>query len=88
MTCNQHFNNINIFTEFGDLSPIQMLALFNTFINWPEYKESPFLATMESALVKMESTIDSDMKTDGLEIPDIDDHTIVNSSIDKDELYK
>lgn len=46
--------NINIWTEFGDLSPSQTLTLFDQFINWPEYKQSPFIACLENNLMKME----------------------------------
>ncbi|CAL1679509.1 unnamed protein product [Lasius platythorax] len=35
-----------IFTQFGDLTPAQMMELFKEFKSWPEYNESNFLATM------------------------------------------
>lgn len=38
---------ITIFTEFGELTPSQILTLFNEFVNWPEFQQSPFLQTME-----------------------------------------
>ncbi|CAO1431609.1 unnamed protein product [Diamesa hyperborea] len=47
--------NINIWTEFGDLSPTQTLTLFDQFISWKEYKQSPFIACLENNLMKMES---------------------------------
>lgn len=33
---------MNVFTKFGDLSPEQLLLLFNQFSSWPEYEESIF----------------------------------------------
>ncbi|XP_019554065.3 dimethyladenosine transferase 2, mitochondrial [Aedes albopictus] len=38
---------MTIFTEFGELTPSQILTLFNEFISWPEFQQSPFLQTME-----------------------------------------
>uniref|UniRef100_A0A1B0FHF6 rRNA adenine N(6)-methyltransferase n=1 Tax=Glossina morsitans morsitans TaxID=37546 RepID=A0A1B0FHF6_GLOMM len=49
---------INIYTEFGDLNPNQMLALFRKFRTWPEYKESSFLASLESTLLRTVTTSD------------------------------
>lgn len=66
-----YYDNMNIFTEFGDLSPSNMLSLFDTFIGWPEYKESPFLTSMEANMVKMETSMET---VDGLAIPEEDDH--------------
>ena len=43
-------NNINIYTEFGDLRPTQVLTLFNQFINWPEYQECSFGPSLENVL--------------------------------------
>lgn len=43
-------NNINIYTEFGDLRPTQVLTLFNQFINWPEYPECSFRPSLENVL--------------------------------------
>uniref|UniRef100_A0A1B0GI22 Dimethyladenosine transferase 2, mitochondrial n=1 Tax=Lutzomyia longipalpis TaxID=7200 RepID=A0A1B0GI22_LUTLO len=51
-----HRGDFNIFTQFGDLTPSQMLSLFQQFRNWPEYRQSPFLALMESNLLKMLAT--------------------------------
>uniref|UniRef100_A0A1B0DNZ7 rRNA adenine N(6)-methyltransferase n=1 Tax=Phlebotomus papatasi TaxID=29031 RepID=A0A1B0DNZ7_PHLPP len=48
-----HRQDINIFTQFGDLTPSEMLSLFQQFRNWPEYKQSPFLSLMENSLIKM-----------------------------------
>ncbi|KAG8183141.1 hypothetical protein JTE90_029499 [Oedothorax gibbosus] len=38
---------MNVFTKFGDLSPKQLLALFNQFSSWPEYENSVFHAAMQ-----------------------------------------
>ncbi|XP_058461497.1 dimethyladenosine transferase 2, mitochondrial [Malaya genurostris] len=38
---------ISIFTEFGELTPSQMISLFNEFRNWPEYRQSQFLTMLE-----------------------------------------
>ncbi|GFQ91290.1 rRNA adenine N(6)-methyltransferase [Trichonephila clavata] len=38
---------MNVFTRFGDLSPEQLLMLFNQFSSWPEYEESIFQLSMK-----------------------------------------
>ncbi|XP_059614274.1 dimethyladenosine transferase 2, mitochondrial [Phlebotomus argentipes] len=48
-----HHRDMNIFTQFGDLTPAEMLSLFYQFRNWPEYKQSPFLSLVENNLLKM-----------------------------------
>lgn len=53
------YENINIFTQFGDLSPSQMLTLYLQFVSWPGFKRSPFLAALESSLIKMETSSES-----------------------------
>uniref|UniRef100_A0A1A9VZA8 rRNA adenine N(6)-methyltransferase n=1 Tax=Glossina brevipalpis TaxID=37001 RepID=A0A1A9VZA8_9MUSC len=47
--------NINIYTEFGDLCPNQMLALFRKFRSWPEYKQSSFLASYDNTMLRIAS---------------------------------
>ncbi|XP_043255041.1 dimethyladenosine transferase 2, mitochondrial [Colletes gigas] len=37
--------NYNIFTQFNDLSPIQMYDLFMEFQSWPEYETSAFVSS-------------------------------------------
>ncbi|XP_055911186.1 dimethyladenosine transferase 2, mitochondrial [Eupeodes corollae] len=69
------FPNLNIHTEFGDLTPNQMLTLFCQFRNWPEYKDSSFLASLENSLLKLEASVDGNV--DVLEVPEEDDVTIV-----------
>lgn len=85
VSINDQYKNMNIFTEFGDLTPSQILTLFNAFINWPEYKECPFLSSLENALLKLETSMDSSTK-DALEIHDDNGssgETTVDDSYDK-----
>nr|CAD7394707.1 unnamed protein product [Timema cristinae] len=49
---------INIFTEFGDLTPHEILLIFQDFLSWPEYPMCTFPASVETALLKMEPTSD------------------------------
>ncbi|KAL6434016.1 hypothetical protein ACFW04_005874 [Cataglyphis niger] len=35
-----------IFTQYGDLTPVQIMELFKEFKSWPEYNESNFLTSM------------------------------------------
>ncbi|XP_025407130.1 dimethyladenosine transferase 2, mitochondrial isoform X2 [Sipha flava] len=53
--CGPHFiaQGYTIFTQFGDLTPPQILKLFLKFISLPEYKDSPFLSSMESRIAKL-----------------------------------
>lgn len=66
-----HFlKNIDIFTEFGELPPSQVLQLFLIMLEHPDFNASPFIPMMESNLVKDE-TIDSDLvEVDGKIIDD------------------
>lgn len=52
-------DHIDIFSQFGDLSPSQILTLYLQFISWPGFKRSPFQASMESSLIKMETSSES-----------------------------
>ncbi|KAE9524919.1 hypothetical protein AGLY_014969 [Aphis glycines] len=53
--CGPHFiaQGYTIFTQFGDLTPPQILRLFLKFISLPEYNDSPFLNSMESRIAKL-----------------------------------
>lgn len=53
LTVNDFVDNINIFTQFGNLTPTQILTTFNEFINWPEYESCAFVDVLEKALIKM-----------------------------------
>ncbi|KYM97609.1 PREDICTED: dimethyladenosine transferase 2, mitochondrial isoform X2 [Cyphomyrmex costatus] len=39
-----------IYTQFGDLTPEQILELFKEFKSWPEYKESHFIDSMNDSV--------------------------------------
>lgn len=64
--------NVNIFTEFGDLRPTQVLTLFDQFSQWPEYKESSFNASLETTLMKLHTNPDDSV--DGIDLPEEDDN--------------
>lgn len=53
--CGPYFiaQGYTIFTQFGDLTPPQILHLFLKFISLPEFNHSPFLNSMESRIVKL-----------------------------------
>jgi dimethyladenosine transferase 2, mitochondrial len=59
LTAQDFVPNINIFTEFGDLTPTQVFTLFDLFINWPEYKDSSFKPSLDSMLMKMNAAVES-----------------------------
>lgn len=52
-------DGMTIFTEFGDLTPQEILSLFHKFVSWPEYPVCPFIASMETSFTKMESGTDT-----------------------------
>ncbi|CAG2057133.1 unnamed protein product, partial [Timema podura] len=71
---------INIFTEFGDLTPHEILLIFQDFLSWPEYPMCTFPASMETALLKMEPAsddFDKDMEDTSFDthvnVDDLDD---------------
>jgi dimethyladenosine transferase 2, mitochondrial len=53
---NEIINNLNIFTEFGELTPNQAFTIFHQFVNFPEFKHSNFGASLEQALIKSANT--------------------------------
>lgn len=55
LSTEDYYEDLDIFTEFGDLSPTQMLTLFDQFINLPNYKDSLFVASLENTLLKLDS---------------------------------
>lgn len=65
-----YFPNINIYTQFGDLTPSQFLTLFTLFRQWPEYGESSFLASFENNMIKMEGS--AEYSVDGIAEDDDD----------------
>jgi len=38
--------NYTVYTQFGDLTPAQILEIFKEFKSWPEYNEDNFLSSM------------------------------------------
>lgn len=52
LATDDYYPHLNIYTEFGDLSPNQMLSLFFVFRNSPEFEESSFLSHMETTMLK------------------------------------
>lgn len=72
-----YYKDMNIFTQFGDLNPSEMLTLFTQFRSWPEYAQSPFLASMEHNLLKTETA--SDINGNVIDIID-DEETAVPST--------
>lgn len=71
------FEKINIFTEFGDLSPTQMLTLFDQFVNLPNYKECSFVASLENTLLKLHSNPSEKFDTLDLTLHDEDESEAV-----------
>ncbi|XP_031343753.1 dimethyladenosine transferase 2, mitochondrial-like isoform X1 [Photinus pyralis] len=66
-----HFaNSIDIFTEFRELRPSEILQLFLIMLEHPDFHASPFIPMMESHLVKDE-TIDSDLVESDDKLSDI-----------------
>ncbi|KAF8794448.1 26S proteasome non-ATPase regulatory subunit like protein [Argiope bruennichi] len=51
---------MNVFTRFGDLSPEQLLMLFNQFSSWPEYEESTFHVSLRRYYGKKSFPFDDD----------------------------
>lgn len=53
--CGPHFiaQGYTIFTQFGDLTPLQILDIFLNFISLPEFNDSTFLSSMESRITKL-----------------------------------
>lgn len=75
-------HNINIYTEFGDLRPTQVLTLFDQFINWPEYQECSFGASLESVLMKIHSNPDETVN----ELKEEDDESKTEKSEDETKI--
>mgnify|MGYP000563071839 CR=1 FL=1 len=69
--------DMTIHTEFGDLTPHQILSLFHEFSSWPEYPDSPFLSSMETMLMLMEQSGEESLKSTVGDEDNIEDETIV-----------
>uniref|UniRef100_W8AS10 rRNA adenine N(6)-methyltransferase n=1 Tax=Ceratitis capitata TaxID=7213 RepID=W8AS10_CERCA len=61
MSNRDFYPHLNIYTQFGDLSPSQMLTLFTQFRQWHEYGQSSFLASLENTLLKMEAAVEENI---------------------------
>lgn len=70
--------DIDIFTQFGNLEPDEILSIFKEVMNHPGYSESPFLAMVESQLLKSE-TIETDLVRDNI---DKDVHEDIDEKIE------
>ncbi|ETN67550.1 RrnaAD, ribosomal rRNA adenine dimethylase [Anopheles darlingi] len=55
LAANDYLEKMTIYTEFGELTPSQVLTLFNEFINWSEFHQSPFVQAVESQKPKQRS---------------------------------
>ncbi|XP_055536748.1 dimethyladenosine transferase 2, mitochondrial [Wyeomyia smithii] len=44
---NDYPERVTIFTKFGELTPSQILTIFNDFISWPEFRQSAFVQSAE-----------------------------------------
>ncbi|KAL7729838.1 hypothetical protein ACLKA6_014695 [Drosophila palustris] len=73
MSTRDYFPGINIYTQFGDLTPSQILTLFTQFHRWPEYSESSFLASLENTLLKLESVTDEQVLDESVNLAEEDD---------------
>ncbi|XP_052902360.1 dimethyladenosine transferase 2, mitochondrial [Anopheles moucheti] len=79
LSSNDYADNMNIYTEFGELTPTQVLTLFNEFINWSEFHQSPFMQAVESQKHKqrlLRNLDDEDMTEESGER-----HTIAEKSL-------
>ncbi|GLV43499.1 mitochondrial transcription factor B2 [Carabus blaptoides fortunei] len=54
------YPDLDIFTQTGQLTASQILNMYNDFSSYPEYSESSFIASMETALLKMDAMNDID----------------------------
>ncbi|KAK4884387.1 hypothetical protein RN001_000658 [Aquatica leii] len=67
-----NFKNTNIYTLFRELRPNQLIYVFRLLLNHPKFKSSPFLALIESQLLKDE-TVETDAVIDSKKTSDDDD---------------
>lgn len=51
-----------IFTQFGDLTPAQIVELFKEFKSWSEYNESNFLTFMNESSAMHNELIDVELE--------------------------
>lgn len=75
-----YFQDMNIYTQFGDLTPANFLRVYLDFSEWPEYRDSAFLAAFDNTILKLhESADDGDFNP----LEEVDD---VENDIDEDGL--
>ncbi|XP_076359974.1 mitochondrial transcription factor B2 isoform X2 [Tachypleus tridentatus] len=48
---------MTIFTKFGDLTPTEILNIFNNFSSWQEYEDSPFKAAVHRNLGEVDGEV-------------------------------
>ncbi|XP_018563365.1 dimethyladenosine transferase 2, mitochondrial [Anoplophora glabripennis] len=55
-----YFDDISIFTQFRELTPSQLLAVFKELVNYPSYPSSSFKTMVENNVLKSE-TVETDL---------------------------
>lgn len=58
-------DGLNIYTQYGDLQPLQLFTLFYEFRMLPEYSSCSFLPSLDSVLLRMQAVPD-ETKTPGI----------------------
>lgn len=48
-----YYDNLNIYTKFGDLQPSQFFTLFHELRRLPEYSNCSFLPSLDTVLLKL-----------------------------------
>ncbi|KAG5684931.1 hypothetical protein PVAND_014139 [Polypedilum vanderplanki] len=67
--------NIHIFTQFGMLTPTQILSIFSEFKNWPEYDSCAFNNGLEKTLIKMHTKEEEEDISDD----EVEENTLVET---------
>lgn len=78
LSTEDYYEKLDIFTEFGDLSPTQTLTLFDQFVNLPDYKDSLFVASLENTLLKLDSHPDEKFDMQDLTIQEDEPEAVKN----------
>lgn len=76
LSVNDYVKNIHVFTQFGSLTPMQILTIFDQFIQWPEYESSAFGELKEKHLEKIYANPDENSHE--IESDDEDEPEVVN----------
>lgn len=69
-----YYNNLNIYTQFGDLQPVELLTLFYEFRMLPDYPNCGFSPSLESVLLR------HGMRSDGIETVNIETSNDTNNT--------